>query len=285
MKSPSFVAEKETGEEQDSGSEKKVDNWVLQLGGHERSLLTVAPQDVFEPRQPLVLYRKSTRYELAPTGVALTVDVHVNVHHQPVGKLPLRFDAGVHLLSAQLGKDALRWTVQETAMGEQVTVHFAKPLSGADRVISFVGTAPLVTGKDWQLPAAHVLEGVWQEEQASISVSKDLRLVKLLADGCHETLPLPGNAPGVTELRRFQFYQPGASVKLALQQRRAGIHLETGTRIDMVGQRLNGLVVADATAVYGQQFVLEGDLAAGWIVDAVETEPPEILSDYQVTRA
>ncbi len=285
LKSPGSIGGEPKSDNQPTTPGQLIEDWVLQLGGHQRALLTVAPQDAFEPREALVLYRKSTRYELARTGVNLEVDLHVNVHHQPVRKLTVRFDRGVHLLTAQLGKEALPWTVQETAMGEQVTIHFTKPLSGADRVISFVGTAPLVAGKDWQLPAVHVMEGVWQEEQASIAISKDLRLVKLQADGCHETAPLPENSPELGELRRFQFYQPGASIELALQRRVAGIHLETGTRIDIVGERLSGLVVADATATYGQQFILEGNLATGWIVDAVETEPPEFLSDYHVTRS
>ena len=171
LKSPGSVGEEPKSDNQLPGPERPTEDWVLQLGGHQRSVLTVAPRDTFEPREALVLYRKMTRYELARTGVNLNVDVHVNVHHQPISKLTVRFDRGVHLLTAQLGKEVLPWTVQETPMGEQVTLHFANPLSGSDRVISFVGTAPLVAGKDWQLPAVHVVEGVWQEEQASIAQS------------------------------------------------------------------------------------------------------------------
>ncbi|HIN95236.1 MAG TPA: hypothetical protein EYN03_06300, partial [Planctomycetes bacterium] len=275
---------KPAGQER-TGSVQSTADWVLQLGGHQRSLLTVAPQDTFEPRDALVLYRKSTSYELSRTGLNLQVDMHVNVHHQPIRELSVRLDRGLHLLTTQLGKEPVRWTIQETAKGEQVTLHFSKPLSGSDRIISFVCTAPLVTGKDWQLPAIHVLEGVWQEEQASVAHSKDLTLVKLQADGCHETTQLPGNLPELDELRLFQFHQPGASIEVALQRRMAEVHFETGTRIDIVGERLSGLVVADATATYGQQFMLQGQLAAGWIVDAVETEPADFLSDYQVTRS
>ena len=191
---------------------------------------------------------------------------------------------GLQLLTAQLGKQKLRWTTQDVAKGEQVTLHFTEPLGGADRVISIKTVASIVVGKDWTLPGIRVLEGVWQEEQANVSLGSDLTLVKLQTNGCHETGVKPGVSSSLDESRLFQFYQPQASISVAVEGREAEIHLDVGTRIDLATERMSGLVIADARAAHGQQFVLQGKLGPGWIVDAVETDPPEFLDDYEVIR-
>ena len=278
------LVDKAAEESKERDQDSLASTWIVELGGHHQTLLTVSPQENFQPRDPLILFRQTANYELTRTGMNLEVDLHVDVHHQPIRQLKLLIAPGLQLLTAQLGKQKLRWTTQDVAKGEQVTLHFTEPLGGADRVISLKTVASLVVGKDWTLPGIRVLEGVWQEEQANVSLGSDLTLVKLQSNGCHETGVKPGVSSAFEESRLFQFYQPQASISVVVEGREAEIHLDIGTRIDLASERMGGLVIADARAAHGQQFVLQGRLGTGWIVDAVETDPPEFLDDYEVIR-
>lgn|GEM_PF-1542481 len=278
------VPGKAASDSDDNDKDSLTSTWIVELGGHHQTLLTVSPQENYQPRDPLILFRQTSNYELARTGMNLEVDLHVDVHHQPIRQLKLLIAPGLQLLTAQLGEQKLRWTTQDVARGEQVTLHFTEPLGGADRVILLKTVASLVVGKDWTLPGIRVLEGVWQEEQANVSLGSDLTLLKLRSNGCHETGVKSGLSPAFDESRLFQFYQPQASISVAVVGREAAIHLDVGTRIALASERMSGLVIADARSAYGQQFVLQGRLGPGWIVDAVETDPPEFLDDYEVIR-
>jgi hypothetical protein len=168
-------------------------------------------------------------------------------------------------------------------MTSQVVLEFNEPIIGSGRVIQLGAIAPLTMGSAWTLPGIRPQDVFWQEGGATLVVREPLAMTQLQTQGCRQAKIDPLTANVSAESLQFQYFVPDATIALTIVKRPPRIRLATGTTVYIDGTNISGTMIAQFSSLQGQQFELEGLIAQRWIVDAVETEPAQVLDDWTVS--
>jgi hypothetical protein len=258
--------------------------WLIELGGQTRVALRVAPARAQRQQQQFVLLRQALTYSFAESGLKVSSELTLDVHNQPLDHLLLNVDPSLRVTSARLGDRQLPVTLiaGPDQQLSQVLVEFPEPILATDRVLQLSAVAPLITGQTWTLPGIRPQDVFWQEGTAKLLVAEPLSLTELETAGCRQTTAGPLSAPSAGESLQFQYFTADSAISLTIQHRPSRLRLVAGTSIRLDSEEMNGRVVADFAALEGEQFLLQANVPKIWIVDAVESQPPEVLDDWTV---
>src|SRR5439155_2639530 len=171
-------------------------------------------------------------------------------------------------------------TAGEGGRSHVVTVAIPSALSGTDRVIEIEATAHWSAERSVELPRIKVIGGVFQEGRLEVHSPSWLRLQARPMAGCVQIDAAAATATRASDRFVFQLFAADAAVEIAPNQTLSPLREESGTQINVESTQVTGVLVAELRASGGgARFAIEAELPHQWIVDAVETQPPEMLAD------
>lgn len=260
--------------------------WAIELGGNTRVSLRVVPERTLAKQQQLVLLRESLNYSLSTSGLGFSAELRLDVYHEPLRRLIIRPDSGLHLTSARFrDKPLVMSTLPESGGSSQVVLEFPEPILGSDRQVQLTGVGPILTGEKWKLPALRVEGTVWQEGSTALGILDPLILqdVSAMQGRQAKTRLIP--APGSGEILEFQSFGPGGAIEVQVARPPSRLRLLAGTTISFGSAAVTGVTKAEIAVTQGERFELTCDVTRLWVIDSVETEPSNLLDDWHIAAA
>ena len=258
--------------------------WQIELGGHSRFRLQLAPTGTVERRPRVVLARQSTTYEFSLRGLEASIQLKLEAHNEPLSEIALTIDPPLQLVSALWGDSPVPWSVVSAAGSKTTRVILAlpQPLRDGSGVLRLKAMAPLVTGQPWKLPRIQAERTFWQEGSSTLFVPAPLLIEQFQTIGCRQSGIGPLSAPRVGESIQFEYFGPDATVELTLVRRRATVQLVSGTSTSLGDGKMTSRVVTDFRTADASQFALEAEVAPPWTIDSAESLPAEALDDWSL---
>ena len=255
--------------------------WNVRLGGDARVSLRVRPRASDRSADRFVLLRQTTTYDLRPGSVDVDEEYALDVFHEPLRELRVSLDAALRLTMARLGDTDVPWSeIPQPDLGTtDVVLRFPQPVLGAGRLLRLAAVAPLVLDSPEPLPRIVPDASYWQEGQATLNVDESLELTSLDLDGCRQTGLSRGTAARPQKGLTVQLYRPQARIVAAFSRPPPQLAVMSGTSIELGTTLVTSRLVADFRCTSGSVFRLEGTVPAGWIIDSVDSEPPDVV-DY-----
>lgn len=259
--------------------------WRIELGGHTRCDLRLAPASNNVPRTRLTLVRQSSTYRFLPRGLEVDVELSLDVHHEPLERLDVLVDPPLQLAAARFGEIDLPWTTVADAADQprRIRLRLPSPVVGTDRLLRLTAVADPLAFRRGRLPMLRP-EGVfWQEGKSTLLVPAPLELRELETIRCRQSKVGPLAAPLSGESIEIQHFAADAQIELAIGPGDERPTVAMGTTVEMVGNELRGTARVQLSQRAGARFALQAAVAPGWIVDAVESTPAEAIEDWKVS--
>jgi len=271
--------------------------WRIEVGGHHRFLLRIAPVESPSPAQSRVSVRQSTRYHLKKEGLEVQTRLELDVAGDPLSRLTVRLDPGLQLVDVRLGETIVPWLdvarldvtrldvtrldpAQPASPAGKVVLELPEVIRGTGRTLQLRAVAPLQLDRRWRLPTIGLFDGFWQEGVATLAVDGSLRLQAVTPDACWQTGISRLPAPQGGETLDFQASAADASLGVTVTRRQSPLRVDALTIVELGATKTTGRVALLLTVADGRHFEFEADVAQRWIVDAVEADPPEALDDW-----
>ncbi len=269
--------------------------WEIELGGQNQAVLRIAKHDAIRESRPLTLVRPVLTYEFSPLGMQVSAEIKLDVLGEPIREIPLLIERPLSLVAARCGDAPLVWSEELASESKEspppvdfsrhpgarrVVLRLPESIHGTQRVLRLTAVAPLPDRGRLPLIRPGGKSLVWQEGSASLIAPLPLQIDDLQTHGCRQTKAEPLASPARGEMIGLQFFQPDADVDIVLGRQADHFEARCATAIDARGSTIGGRFAADLRAIDGECFSLEARVAASWIVDSVESTPPNLLSGW-----
>ena len=262
----------------------KWNQWHLALGGHSHVELRVLPEAVFQQRERLVLLREATKYDLSESGVAVSVELSLDIHYQPLREIVLDLDPEIQLTGAFVEDQRISWSVEpgEKNQRTRAVLQLKDALIGTGRLLRLEGIASSHLEEKLLLPTLRPRDMFWQEGTFALVVDEPLTMVGFEAEGCHPVAHPPLDDQPTKDRLQLQLYRQDARVAVTLKRRPTQIVVKQGTTIRIGKSRVTGKVVADCESRVGEVFEMFARIPLAWIIDAVESTEANAITDWYI---
>jgi hypothetical protein len=254
--------------------------WLVEPGGSGRVKLRVFDKAPASADGKLMLVKEQARYALTPTDVACDFQWQVDMHGEALRTAQLRVDPRLQVTSVSVGGQTAAWSVAGDDKSRMLSVEFTQPLAGGNHGVSVQAIAEQTLGRPWRLPRIAWEGAVWQEGAAVISVPPSLQVAVTGTSACRATKAAPPAAGG--ESLGFQYHAADGYVELEAVPLQPRLAAAMGITIQFEATQVSATLRADLVALGGEAFEVDAVLSNEWILDALETEPPDLLEDRPV---
>ena len=257
--------------------------WRLSLGARHATKLRFVSATTPAAPQPRVLLREIANYEINPSSLDLRADWKLDISDAPLKQIVLQSDLETSLAEVRLGERNLIWSTHKESGRWTATVELPEPLGGQDRQLMIRALAPVKLGGRRKLPRIKLLGAVWREGESQVEVVEPLRVDDVFVkDGRQSAFVGETTADSRASLR-FQHFTADSVPELTLSRSGGGLRAAAGTLVQIDAHRLTAVSQWDLSTESGERFQAEFELPRAWIVDSVETTPPEQLEDRVIT--
>ncbi len=266
--------------------------WPIELGGHHRCALHVAPAAAPNRHAETALVRESLSYDFSRQGVSVSAKLKLLAADEPVGQVVVALDPELQLVSAQCGNTPILWSPladQPLAEGDddvnRVSLELPEPLQNDTCVLHLRAFAPLVIDRPWRLPRIRCEGLFWLEGDATLLVPTPLLIERMTGIRCGQSGTGPLSAPRVGESAQFQYFAPEATIEVRLSYRHTPWQLRAGTATVLNGSEASARVIAVFRTDHTPWFTLDADVGENWLIDSVESVPPEAVDDWTLEES
>lgn len=253
-------------------------HWRIELGATHETELHIVPTLDEGDRDRLVLARPAYDYRIAPTGLELRAAFSLDIQRRTLQQLTLEVDPDMRIAAIQADGKPIGFAASPAAADQQnrFTIELPTPRVGRLHELTVTAYAPAIINEPWQLPRLGLAGVLWRQGTASLAVVEPLRIGQLNWQGglLRGTEPIP--APATGESRQFDLLSPHGSCDLLLTRQSPELHARTGTTITLNDSIVTSQFIAQLSASGGAVFSIPLQRDAGWIVDSIETDPPQI---------
>ena len=215
--------------------------WHIELGGHHRFRLRIAPAATADQTGQSVVVRQATVYDFSLRGIDVSSRLNIETDGEPVRQVALTLDGGLQLIDAQYGEASVPWSVASDngpagsngSTGSQVVLWLPEPIEGAGRVLRLSASAPLQTDHQLQLPRIRPEGMFWQEGSLTLRTPSSLLIEQLTPVGCRQWDAR--STPGEGQSAEFRCFGPDATVEIVMARRKRPIRLSSGTSVRLGG--------------------------------------------------
>jgi hypothetical protein len=267
-----------------AAAEPETIRWTIELGGHRRVNLKVVPENVARQRRPLTLLRQAISYKFSTRGINVLAQLKLDVHGEPLERIAVDLDPSLRLVAASYGELEIPWSATadvETRM-IHVVLQLPEPILGTGRVLQLSAMAPLVSGKEWRLPALRPQGVSWQEGTAELLLPSSFALERLKTDGCRQSRIAALPAPLAGESIEIQYYRPGATIDVLVAQPRERLKVESGALVDVGPNEMTSLCALQLTLARGQRRAAQIGVQSGWTIDSVESMDSNLPVNWEL---
>lgn len=259
---------------QSPSDDASLETWKVELGGaHEARLRCITDGNAVPG--PLVSVREESNCSVSQGELETQCQLRLDVYREPVAKLEVELIGEWTPTSIRQGDTQIPF--QTSADGRTALLLFDPPLTGINRRLGFSGRVSVQAGQRVVVPRVRVKESAWLDGTLAV-VATDVLLRDWELEGFQR--PAGEQMPGVT--RRWSLQSEQALAAFVVDRLPTSVQAETGTTVRLDVEGATASVVADFTAESGGIFDLEADVAPGWIIDSLETVPPQALDDWEL---
>ena len=245
--------------------------WRIDLGGRTTARITMLDESSVDEQSPLTLVREVSSYVVSSSQVALTVDFHLDMLDKPLKQLELTLDGDLELVPSRFGDQRIvARRLDDSAQGmSRFVLELPEPMLGTDRVVHLAALATLSRGTETLLPRIRMQNAVWQEGRSTLSVARPLSLLDISTTACRVTsissLPEPARGESI----QLQHFSPNSRVEIIIDTVPTRLRSRSGTSVVVSPSGMTAKIAARITAIEGEQFRLQANIARPWIVDSV----------------
>jgi hypothetical protein len=261
-------------------ADNKRQRWLVELGGDTRTTLSLVADELLRQTRRYVLSRQAVSYDLQPQGLQVDAAVDLDIFHEALQQLTFDVAGDIQITSVKLGEKELEWAISPSDESHQqsLAIEFEEPLQGVGRTLHIQGWASAKWGGQWSLPTLTCRDALWQEGMLTLAVSPLIELRDLQPQACQQTRL--GPAPRGGETYQFQCYRADARLEIVAAEATPALQVREGLTLKWEEANLAARLITDVKASRGQCFEMQANVPAPWIIDAVETSPPELLQDW-----
>ena len=137
----------------------------------------------------------------------------------------------------------------------------------------------------WPLPKLRPKGVLWIAGKIDVAVAPTLGLQRLSTVGCQQSgvIQSEGNGDDFW-FHSFNAYSSNASVKITVAPQKPEATVRAASSLALAETDVNGRLVTRLRVASGNLHTLSGELAPGWTIEAVETDPPDALGEWFVDR-
>lgn len=261
-----------------SGDSAETTRWRIELGATNDTELRILPTPEDANRDQLVMARPTYDYRIGVTGLELKAALHLDVQRRSLRTLTLQVDPQLQLANVELNGKSVGFVPSPAESDQPPPYILALPtaLVGGSHELNVTAYAPVVVNKLWRLPRVQLADAVWRQGSASLDVVEPLRVGQINWQGSvlRGVEPIP--SPTTGESRRFALLSPDATCDVLLVRQATDLRAQVGTTITVKESIVSAQFIARISAVSGAAFSISLQRDAGWIVDSIETDPPQI---------
>ena len=220
---------------------------------------------------------------MAEPGMDVSAALTLDIHHQPLARLVVNCPASLESSTIRVGEKSLPFKLLARQGDEQrIAVELPDPLIGVLRVVTVQALAPWTPGQSLRLPRISVEGAVWQEGAANVTLAPTLQLARLSLAGGRQTSAAPA-ATG--ETYQVQFFSAQATADLLAQSIEPAVRVESLAHLQLDPTQVSGVLAARLFAQRGETFDLRLVVSREWLIDALETTPPDAIEDRTFLQA
>lgn len=254
--------------------------WQVEAGDTRVQLLA-QPRQADAQTPPLVLVRETGSYVFTPGQMDLDLSLELDINRAPLRQIRVRHDPRLQWTAIRWGEQTLSWSNEKSANGEPVAVvALPEPLLGPSRLIQLTAVAEWTPGpQKWSLPRATVEDALWQEGRVNIAAPRWLQLDAVAGPGGRlSATTLASDSQGM-DLLQFQLERNTAAIEV--QPANVSFPLDAASllTLQVEPKQIVANYAAELTVGSGQYFSLECEVPRSWVIDSLETSPPELLED------
>lgn len=262
-------------------------NWLVELGGLTQVRLRVKSAAKVAQKGGVVLVRESATHVLSPVDVSSEFNLQLDVHQPDLSSLKLELDANARIIGVRLGGSPLSWREATAAKPEQMAfqVDLPEALIGSGNSLSISVISPLTLDRSWRLPRLRLNGGTWQEGTATLIAPLALQVGSIQFTDARQTSISPGSLTQPEQTYQFQYLSPLGQVTLQSTRENPFLKVAAGLVVRHEATQLSAVLNADLAVSSGERFAVEGVTSEEWIVDSVDTSPPDLLEERQFVPA
>lgn len=260
--------------------------WTVALGGPQAMTLRLATGVKPVPNEDAkISLSEQIEYRVTARGLDLAATWRLEGEFGRKRELTVAVPPGLQVSAVTSEDRDLTWRVVRDASSPTDAAIIELPKTDATKPleITFHAWQPLVVDSPWRLPRIRT-EGVhWSAGNFTLTASEDFDIQRLEPTDCIETnVSLPTADDHAEESHSLTAFAPSATIDVTLSPRQADATVRAGSSLSLVDPDLNGRLVTQWNLAHGAQHQLTGKLAAGWVVEAVETVPADAMTDWYI---
>jgi hypothetical protein len=262
--------------------------WIIALGGSADAgvRIVTAGGASQEPTSDIRL-QEETAYRVDDRGVHLATTLRCEGSISRLRELVVPIPAGVQFLSAAAGGNELDWKLLTHGAANSVAVAIELPeIDSLDQLsVTLRAWHAFPTNREWRLPALRPEGMFWTSGTLELSVAPMIELHQLMPVDCMQTgvVASTGDDTGA-ETHWFTAYSPAAALDVTVARRAAKASARLASSLSITEPAIDGRLTTKLEVARGSIPKLNGQLAPGWIVEAVETTPESALGEWFVNR-
>ncbi|MBN2294698.1 MAG: hypothetical protein JXM70_19875, partial [Pirellulales bacterium] len=270
--------------------------WRIDLGGHNRLKLRFVRSGATGDTSPAVNLTQSLVYDFNERGLEVSSDFRLDVPNVGIDRIELTVDSPLRIIRAQCGDQPVDWSEISDADGKtgRVSLELPETVHGTGRSIQVLAYGPLITDRAWHLPRIRVRNTVsengapiagnifWEQGNATLLVSEPLQLLDIKTTDCRLSKSGRLPSPATGESLQLQLFSADARPQVIISRAESQPLVDLGIATRLDAGDMTALVTAQLHNKRQEQFNVEAKVASQWIVDSVQSQPPEVLADWRV---
>jgi hypothetical protein len=256
---------------------------TFDVGSATRVRLSVQNKTPIANGQPSCWIRQFSKLDITRQGIDYVCDLDVEPTADPLSTLVLRTDGALQVVSAMMGDQILPWTIRTDGDSQYIELKFDPPVVETGRRIRVDARAALVSSSIASLPRVRPPKECWREEELEIHTASPLELVGLELSDARVSDSGPAVSGRGGETRNFRLYSPDGDIRCAFRTpefRGRVRHAAQLSASESTFELAGGFRVQVDS---GETFELTANIPAGWLVDQIESDPPEAIENWSVS--
>lgn len=257
--------------------------WLIELGGQTRTRLSLSSSASVRAREELLLVRETASYLFSPADVSADFVFQLDAQHVTSSALELLADSRLRLTSAQYDGRDITW--RESAVPSsgprRIMLDLGETVPAGSAQLRLSAVAPLTLDAPWRLPRIELAQGVWQEGTATLIAPPSLRLQTVGGNDVRQIAISTAGFSGSNETWQFQYHSPLATLDLLAARERPQLVVASGLVVRMEATQWSGTWQSDVSCDAGALHEIQLLLSNRWVVDSIESIPPELIEQRQ----
>ncbi|HEX5472399.1 MAG TPA: hypothetical protein VFW73_10955, partial [Lacipirellulaceae bacterium] len=272
----------------DRSTNKPSRRWVIAISpSRGESLRIVDANGKMPETASQMALREDVGYRLSPRGLLINATWQLDAPAGQKRELTVPVPPGLQITALKANNHDLPWRIlhDSSSPTDRALIELPKKPGSEKLQVRLQAWQPLLLDRPWRLPRLRPDGVFWCAGNFEIFVDAAYQLDRLEPTDCIETgVKTKAAASDSPETHLFAAYAPSAEVEISLSQRSPDVLIHAASSLSLADPDLKGRLVAQWTVAHGAIHQLIGTLAAGWVIETVETIPADAMTDWFIDR-